>query len=349
MDQVTARWTMAPPLDEMVWTAVEDASVAARLRRMAAQMAVRLRFTPDRAARIQIAVSEAASNLYKHAQQGELMLRVARDGAHAAIEMVCVDSGPGIADVPAMMVDGQSSTGTLGVGLGTIARIAGHSRVYSLPKRGTVLTARFESVPGTFADAPYAGLSRPITGEEQCGDTYAACQVGDVLYAVLCDGLGHGPLAARAAQEAIRAVRHCPLPARPADLLERIHRGLARTRGGAVAVAAVDRRAGRVDFAGLGNVAGWIVTGERRQGMFSVPGIAGHQARGLREQRYDLPPGGLVVLHSDGLTGRWTPQDFPGLFAQSPLVVAAALLRDAGVRRDDQSVLVVRPPVRAAE
>ncbi|SEG65017.1 Anti-sigma regulatory factor (Ser/Thr protein kinase) [Thermomonospora echinospora] len=348
MDPLTGGWMTDPAADEVIRTPVEEASVAARLRRLVAQLAERLGFPPERVARLQLAVSEAASNLSKHAQQGELLLRVVRDADHAAIEMVCTDSGPGIADVPAVMVDGQSSTGTLGIGMGMIARIADHSHVYSLPRRGTVLIARFEAVPGTFAETPHAGLNRPITGEEQCGDAFAASQVDEVVYAMLCDGLGHGPLAALAAREAVRAVQDSPLPMRPADLLQRVHQRLGRTRGGAVAVAAINGRTRRVDFAGLGNVAGWIVDGERRQGMISVPGIAGHQARGLREHRYELPPGAVVVLHSDGLTSRWGPHDFPGLSAQAPLVIAATLLRDAGVRRDDRAVLVVRPPDRTS-
>ncbi|WP_119730700.1 anti-sigma regulatory factor [Thermomonospora amylolytica] len=344
MDPVSVDWSTFPAQDEYLWTRVEDGSVAARLRRVVAEWARRLGFDVDRIARVQLAVTEGVSNLHKHARQGEVLLRVTRDGPGTALEMVCVDSGPGIADVPGMMVDGRSSAGTLGVGLGSITRIADHTGLYSLPGRGTVLTARFQA-PGPRSAVPrYSGLLRPITGEEECGDAYAACRVGDVVYAVLCDGLGHGALAARAAAEAVRVARAESLPARPADLLERVHRGIAHTRGGAVAVAAVDAPAGLVTFAGVGNVAGWVVSGDRRRGMISVPGIAGQQARGLREHVYELPPGGVVVMHSDGLTGRWGPADFPGLFGCPPLVIAATLLRDAGVRRDDQAVLVIGPP-----
>jgi len=50
----------------------------------------------------------------------------------------------------------------------------------------------------------------------------------------------------------------------------------------------------------------------------------------------------LVVLHSDGVTERWSLREHPGLSRRSPIVVAATLLRDAGVRRDDAGVVVVR-------
>jgi hypothetical protein len=116
---------------------------------------------------------------------------------------------------------------------------------------------------------------------------------------------------------------------------------MAGTRGGALAV--VRAAAGRVTFAGVGNVAGWIVSGTGRQGLISVPGIAGHQARRLRQFDYQAGPGDVIVLHSDGLTSRWDPRDLPGLVRKDPLVIAAALLGAAGVHRDDAGVLVLRP------
>jgi hypothetical protein len=48
-----------------------------------------------------------------------------------------------------------------------------------------------------------------------------------------------------------------------------------------------------------------------------------------------------VVLHSDGLSGRWTFD--PGLTDRTPTMVAATLLREAGVRHDDAGVIVARP------
>jgi hypothetical protein len=77
--------------------------------------------------------------------------------------------------------------------------------------------------------------------------------------------------------------------------------------------------------------------------MISVPGVAGHQARTIRAYDYTLPAGAVVVLHSDGLTERWTTVLDQELLSGSPLVIAATLLRDAGIRRDDACVLVGKP------
>ena len=77
--------------------------------------------------------------------------------------------------------------------------------------------------------------------------------------------------------------------------------------------------------------------------MLSVPGIAGHQARSIREFDYTAPPGAAVILHSDGISGRWDASALPGLNLRDPLVVAATLLAQAGTRRDDAGVLVLKP------
>jgi hypothetical protein len=119
-----------------------------------------------------------------------------------------------------------------------------------------------------------------------------------------------------------------------------VHRELAGTRGAAVAVADIDRDAGQVRFAGVGNVSTWIDDGERRRSLLSQPGIVGAQARTIREDVYELPRGALVVLHSDGLTDKWDLAQVPGLRRRSATVMAAALLRLAGVRHDDASVVV---------
>jgi hypothetical protein len=156
----------------------------------------------------------------------------------------------------------------------------------------------------------------------------------------MCDGLGHGPLAAAASRQAVDAVL-AGSAAEPAALLERVHQRLGRTRGGAAAVVSVAGQA--ASFAGLGNIAGWILTAESRSGMLSVPGIAGHQARSIRQFEYELPPSAVVVLHSDGLSSRWDPQALPGLAARDPLLIAAALLAAAGMHRDDAGILVLRP------
>jgi hypothetical protein len=47
-------------------------------------------------------------------------------------------------------------------------------------------------------------------------------------------------------------------------------------------------------------------------------------------------------MHSDGLTERWTPADLIGLLAHRATVLATGLMRQAGTRRDDASVVIAK-------
>ncbi|MEW9551591.1 SpoIIE family protein phosphatase [Nonomuraea sp. NPDC050783] len=322
------------------WIRVEDASAIGATRRAATALAEACGFDEHDRGRVAVAVSEAASNLVKHAVEGTMLIRPHPE-ADAAVEVIALDKGPGIRDLTRAVRDGYSTTGTLGLGLGGITRMASVHEVYSLPGRGTVVSMCFTATDEPPPPLRMSGLTRPIGEEVVCGDAFAYVEDGGTAVGLLCDGLGHGVAAAAASREAVRVFQdHHDLPV--TQLLERIHRALAGTRGGAVAIARLDRERGLVRYGGLGNISGWIVHGEGRQGMVSMPGIAGHQRSRLREYEYALPPRALLVLHSDGLSDRWDVASFPGLPARSPVVVAATLLRDAGTRRDDATVLAMR-------
>ena len=336
---VPLSWPLqAPSPQDMRWLRVEDASAVAACRQAVQTMAERLRFPAARIGQLALAVTEAASNLHKHAEQGSLLLCVNRDGPQPGIDLVTIDAGPGVRDVSAALRDGHSTAGTLGIGLGAIQRLADFADLYSRPGHGTSLVARF-CVSPPVSQPRWAGLIRPITGETECGDAYGVVPADGAVTAVLCDGLGHGPLAAAAAAAGVAAVLDDPA-GEPAALLERVHRRMSGTRGGAVGVVQVGGQLAR--FAGLGNVAASIVSDGQRKSMISIPGIAGVQARTIRQFEYDVPPGSAVIVHSDGVSSRWEAAALPALEARDPLLIAAVLLAEAGVHRDDAGVLVLK-------
>ncbi|HLM65219.1 MAG TPA: ATP-binding SpoIIE family protein phosphatase [Acidimicrobiales bacterium] len=331
------------PVEDLEWIAVEEPSAVGRARRAAMGLASRLGFDEDRSGEVGLAATELATNLHRHAAAGSVALRVRRSSRQAAVELVVTDAGPGIDDLDAVMADGHSSAGTLGVGLGVVRRLATSYDAHSVPGRGTVVVATFWSGEAPPDEDAVALLTRPIAGEVVCGDAGAWLAADGVRTVIVADGLGHGPVAATAARGAVRAFEATG-PAEPADMLAAAHRALAGTRGAAVSVAQLDAAAGRVRFAGVGNVAGWIDDREHRRRMVSFPGIVGHKRPRIRQVDYPLAPGALVVLHSDGLSDKWAIDDYPGLRRHDGLVAAATLMRDAGIRHDDASVLVARSP-----
>ncbi|MFE6762131.1 ATP-binding SpoIIE family protein phosphatase [Streptomyces sp. NPDC057689] len=392
-----------PVLDaeDVVWLRDQEALPAAA-RVAALALGRRVGLDEQRCAEVALAVSEAATNLRRHAVEGSFLLRAVRTPSDAGLEFVTLDEGPGMADIAHALSDGTSTAGTLGIGLGTISRLADSFDLHSLPGRGTVLTARFWQRDAAVRMAALGrpvveGLTRTITGEEVCGDAWAARRARgghpaapapapasaaprpvrderlgwaqltgyrqpvtpgpgherggagpggpDALLVLLCDGLGHGPLAGRAAQAAVTAFRDTRAE-QPEAIIGEIHKALRGGRGGAVAVVRVEPEAGTLAFCGVGNVSTYVVdpaTGTRRS-LPSAPGIVGHQLPTLRTVRQRLPRNSAVIMHSDGLTERWRAEAMPGFLERTPLVAAAQLLREAGVRRDDAGVVVAKGP-----
>lgn len=330
-------------LDEGVWFRVEAAGTAAAVRRTAERLATELAIPQARIAELSIVAAEAAGNLVKHAQQGTMLVRAVRTPEQAGVELIAIDSGPGIVDVEHALGDGHSTAGTLGIGLGAILRQASRWDMHSLPGKGTVLAVQVWAQRPP-APAWAAGLTRPIQGETVSGDAVAFREVNGRRQLLVSDGLGHGGLAAAASHEAVRVFRQTAAGP-PAAVVEALHRTLGHTRGAALAVAELDEPAGLVRYAGLGNIAGTVFAPDgTRRGMISMPGIAGHQRRQVREYEYPLVRDAIVVMHSDGVVDRWNPKEYPGLLTRSPEVIAGVVLRDAGTRRDDAGVLVARLP-----
>lgn len=382
-------------------------------RGAAAALARRIGLGDHRRAEVVLAVAELVTNMRKHAVDPCLVLRVLRTPETAGVEVVVYDRGPGIGDTGAAMQDGMSTAGTLGVGLGAVRRLADTFEVHSRPGIGTVQVARFWQRGGPPVTEPLVGgITRPIGGEELCGDAWAARAdvrdgdgagedvkewaaprkaaspreqrqpldwaaltgtpsparessrgashpivrrvqgisgwtappapgPGPALMVMMCDGLGHGPLAALAGQAAVAAFTSGS--ARTTEHAMRdVDEALRGTRGAAVAIARIEPESRRLLFCGVGNITAALVTGTTRTNLLSHPGIAGHRTHRLRTYEYELPDGGTLAMHSDGLSDRWTPADLTGLLAHSPAVIAAGLLRHAGTRRDDAGVVIVK-------
>ena len=322
------------------WLPVEDSSAPGRVRRCAIQYAQRIGFTEHRTGEVAIAATELATNLQHHAHRGVMLVRVRRDFDEPGLQVVAIDSGPGISDFTKIAADGESPRGTLGIGLGAVMRMATSFGVHSVPRRGTVINALFYAGRGPSSPSPVAGFTRPIAGETTCGDAWGYYETGGRLYIVLADGLGHGELAAVAAREAVKTFVSARAEADLSQSLQRMDSALQHTRGAAVGTVCVDRTANTITFAGVGNVAAWVDNGERRRALASTPGIVGAKVKKVHPVQLALDRNCRIVMHSDGLSSKWDLSEYPGLRTKELPLIAATLLRDAGIRHDDASVVV---------
>jgi anti-sigma regulatory factor (Ser/Thr protein kinase) len=323
---------------------VTDMSQVGEARRLAVQVGEAVHLDDEEVGRLGIIATEAASNLIKHGGGGEILVASSNGGARRGVEIVALDRGRGMADLARSMTDGVSSLGTQGGGLGALRRLSSELEIYTNPDHGTALLARVWEDRAA-ATKPHAlrlgGICVAKPGQDVSGDAWASINTANLCAVLVADGLGHGPGAAAASEEAVRLFREDPTCA-PADCIEKIHRGLKPTRGAAVAVAHLDRASRVVRYAGLGNITAMVLSDDTTTNLVSHHGTAGHEARKIGEFRYPWPTSGVLVMFSDGLGTHWNLSTYAGLRQRDPSLVAAVLYRDHARGRDDPTVVVVR-------
>jgi len=336
--------TLISSLQPQIVFPILHASDVAAARRAGQKLADTLGFAEVQAGRLAIVITEAGTNILKHAGEGTLYIMRAQSGVDApGIDVLAVDSGPGIRDLQTSLRDGVSTAGTAGTGLGALRRQADEFDVWTARDQGSVFFMRLWSSPAPPEPCgiEVGALYVPLAGEDESGDGWAVSCNSDGATLLGVDGLGHGPEAHKAAAAAIAALERRP-SATPAETLHAAHEALRITRGAALSVARIDYAANQLRFAGIGNVNGIVYDGDTRRALVSHNGIVGNNMRKVQEFSVDCPPGALVILHSDGIQTQWDLKAYPGLLARTPAIVAGILMRDFIRRRDDAMVLVGR-------
>lgn len=326
---------------------VSESSHIAAARAALGDLMARSAFDAERAGRGTLMLTEAATNILKHAGEGSLILNtLARNGTQG-VEVIALDRGPGISDLAGSMVDGVSTAGTPGTGLGAMRRLSDEFDAYTGTSIGTAVRMSLWSKPAGGPPQPceLGAICIPKRGEEVCGDAWGASRHADGVTVMVADGLGHGLLAHEASREAVSLLETQGADA-ASRLLEDAHGRLRATRGAAIAIARCELPARRVTFAGAGNITGTFAGLGLRRSMVSHSGIVGHKIHSAREVAYDWPEHALLVMHSDGLESHWDLASYPGLTVRHPALIAAVLYRDFARGRDDVTVVVLRAGIR---
>lgn len=319
---------------------VSDASQVGEVRRTVARMAQALSMPESRRGDAAIVATELATNLVRHGLHGRMLVQTISHGPSGWLELLSVDGGPGMADVQRCLQDGYSTVGTPGNGLGAVRRLSSEFDIHSMPGKGTVIVARLSSQATSSSMFAIGAVSLNAPGEQVCGDTWRAVEREREIAVMVADGLGHGPEAAVAAHLAGDAFEGDAFV--PAEQFYGIvHRSLNGSRGAAVARAVIGS-SGDVHYSGVGNIAGSLVSPDRSRGLASQNGTVGVQIRShISAFSHVLPTPGVLLMHSDGITSRWSFDHYPGLLLRHPAVIAGVLSRDFVRGRDDSTVLVV--------
>jgi anti-sigma regulatory factor (Ser/Thr protein kinase) len=323
---------------------VSETCHTAVVRREAIRLANRLGFDDELQAKVALVITEASTNLLKHTVGGCLIIRSIQRQAATGLELLALNGGRGMQNVNQCLQDGYSTAGSPGTGLGAMLRCSSECHVKSWRDKGTAVVARWwlpMPEQSTAWSLDIGSVCVPKRGEAVCGDSWAYVKRASSHVFLMADGLGHGPLAASASHAAVKLLRDEPSLS-PVELIEAAHRVLNKTRGAALAVAELDLRMGHVRFAGVGNIAGAIITANRAQHLVSYNGIVGHELRKVQEFTYPWSDQALLVLHSDGLSTQWNLDDYTHLKACDPSLIAGILYRDFNRGRDDATVVVAR-------
>jgi hypothetical protein len=295
-----------------------------------------------------IVVTEAATNIVRHAGFGVIVLRALLAGQSPSVEVLALDKGPGIPDVERAMHDGYSTIGTAGRGLGGIQRLTETFGIHSQRGMGTALLARIGERPRSSSHArPVASLDDrvgvvcvPLRGEVECGDAWRIIAGGRRISVLLVDGLGHGPEAAIAANAATAVFPTLTRGSLDAALVA-LDGALHETRGAALSIVVIDEAARATRFSGVGNVDGRVLADGTTEHLVPQSGIVGHGMPRLRSTDAAWPLGARLVLHSDGILGRWRMDAYPGLMTAHPALLAGIIYRDFARDQDDATVIVL--------
>jgi anti-sigma regulatory factor (Ser/Thr protein kinase) len=321
-----------------------DRSYYALLRKGIHKQAVQAEFPQLKVAHLDLIVAEMTSNLDKYTNGGEVLCAVQGLGNDQYIEIIAIDNGPGINDLNHMLMDGVSSSSTLGHGLGSIKRMSDFFSIYSLKGWGTILVSRLYKTDARTENRRIVvrGIVVPKPPEKVSGDGFTYKFSERYFKLLLLDGLGHGVEANKAVEEAYSTFKQCPAND-PADIIRYMHPALKKTRGGVGTVVVYDREKDAYSVLGVGNISSKIMSNGECKNVMPYNGIIGHNIPNtMTSHEISAKDYKFIILCSDGIKTRWDVAKYPLIQRYDPIIIAAAIYKDFARQTDDMSVVIVK-------
>ena len=312
-----------------------------RARKAGRDLASASGFNDVKTTEIEIAISELGLNIIKHrAVRGEIILTLVQDeGSLTGFEIVARDHGPGIANTAAAMRDGESSAGTLGIGLSGVKRLMDEFTLNSELGRGTVVKVRKWLENGASLSAQFSVLSRPKAGETLSGDAYFIRRTHNGIFFSVIDALGHGSEANKTVVTALDILGNCYMDDL-ADIAATCHRGLRHTRGVALGMCRIRQPEGVIEHLSIGNVELRVYQGLKEQHTICFNGTLGMETERYHVSSYPYTTRTALVLFSDGISGKFKLSEF--LLEKTPVEIASYVFRNYSREYDDATVLVLK-------
>ena len=312
-----------------------------RARKIGRDIAQASGFNEVKTTEIEIAISELGLNIIKHrAVRGEIVLTLVQDeGSLTGFEIIARDRGPGMPDPVSSMRDGESSTGTLGIGLSGVKRLMDEFNLNSEPGRGTVVKVRKWLDRPVSLSAKFSVLSRPKFGEELSGDAYFIRHTHDGVFFSVIDALGHGREANKTVVTALNILGNCCTDDL-ADIAATCHRGLRNTRGVALGLCRIRQQEKVVEHLCIGNVELRVYQGLTEQHTVCFNGTLGMETERYHVSSYPYTTQTALVMFSDGISGKFKLSQY--LLEKTPVEIASYVFRNYRREYDDATVLVLK-------
>ena len=323
----------------------DDRSYFSLIKKEIHKQAIEAGMSPSRINELDLIVAEMTSNLFKYSDDGELLLGVFQNGGSPYIELISIDNGPGMINPAKMMQDGMSTSNTLGHGLGSMKRLSDTFELYSQIGWGTIVLSRVYNDPEK-AKVKNDLIMRPIVvfkpGEKTSGDGFTYKKTDKYIKMMLADGLGHGPEANLAINEAANAFKVFP-DYSPTQTLRFIHSAIKKTRGAVINIICYDFQRKVWTTAGVGNIAVRMSGPVNFKNHMSYNGIVGHNIPNtMNDQEYVAEEYNQAMLCSDGIKTRIDMARYPMMYKYDASILAAAIYKDHARRNDDMSVVIAK-------
>lgn len=342
----------------------KDVAIARQLAGIAAEQ---LFVSHSRRQEAVLIASELAQNHLAHnTQNGMIRINGMFLNQIPVMTIASLDEGPGIPNVEQAMEDGFSTSGGLGIGLGTVKRLSNRFHICSMQfglspcprlpvykNYATIASATIAENPSNTLDIPKASslhvsaLVRPCLGQTQSGDAVCLQDDGSFCRIALIDATGHGEIAAGIARNAVQMLENLPVSHEPDQVIEALNSTLSGSNGASVQVLSINYRLKKILAGGVGNVACAIYSAGKGHVVVPRPGLVGNihtnigqtpiQMTAVNEIAEDL----LIVMHSDGVIHVPDLTDYLST-RSSAAIWSQILFQPKNTPLDDSSLVVSR-------
>lgn len=322
-----------------------DRSYFSLIKKEIRRRAINAGIKASRVNELDLIVAEMTSNLHKYSDNGEILAGVFANAGNPYIELISLDNGPGMINPGKMIQDGISTSNTLGHGLGSMKRLSDTFEIYSQVGWGTIVMSRVYNEPDK-AETKKDIIIRPIVvckpGEIVSGDGFAYKRNDKYIKLMLADGLGHGPEANKAVNEAATAFRIFPEYS-PSETLRFIHANIKKTRGAVINIAGYEFESKKWSSAGVGNIFVRFNGPAAIKNHMAYNGIIGHNMPStINDQFYLGSEINQVLLCSDGIKTRIDLARHPQMYKYDAAILAAVIYKDYARKNDDMSVVIAK-------